>query len=110
MTVLEKENTTLQKEVTKLRKTVEVKEVCLDENLARKQQYEKEIERLNSETSTLTAQLEKLQEFEQKATELISQASVHSETIATLQQDLINEKVNIITIQVDFYVKLGVTG
>ncbi|XP_066138737.1 girdin [Euwallacea fornicatus] len=94
VTGLEKENTTLQKEVLKLKGVVEEKEVSLDKNLEEKLNYEKDIEKLSSETSILMAQLEKLQEFEQKATELISQASVHSETIATLQKDLIAEKVN----------------
>lgn len=39
-------------------------------------------------------QIEKLQEFDQKCQELILQASIHAETISTLQKDLINEKVN----------------
>lgn len=42
----------------------------------------------------MTIQIEKLQEVEQRAQELISQASIHAETIATLQKDLINEKIN----------------
>lgn len=39
------------------------------------------------------AQIDKLQEYEQKAQELLSQAAVYTETIATLQKDLISEKV-----------------
>lgn len=93
VTSLEKENTSLQKEVSKLKEVMEEKEVILDKNNEEKQKHEKEIQKLHLETSNLVAQIEKLQEFEQKATELISQASVHSETIATLQRDLVNEKV-----------------
>lgn len=44
------------------------------------------------ENETITSQLEKLQEFEQKAQELISQTAVYTETITTLQNDLVSEK------------------
>lgn len=44
------------------------------------------------ENENVTSQLEKLQEFEQKAQELISQTAVYTETITTLQNDLVSEK------------------
>lgn len=68
--------------------------MTLDEHAVERSKQEKEIQRLNIEHQNLTAQIEKLIEFEQKTQELISQASIHAETIATLQKDLINEKVN----------------
>ncbi|KAL1500867.1 hypothetical protein ABEB36_006292 [Hypothenemus hampei] len=90
---LEKDNGGLQKEVARLRHQLETKEIALDKHLQEKENQLKEIEQLRNGVSALKAQLEKLQEFEQKATELISQASVHQETITALQKDLINEKV-----------------
>lgn len=45
------------------------------------------------ETENANNQLEKLQEFEQKAQELLSQVAVYTETISALQKDLVSEKV-----------------
>lgn len=55
---------------------------------------EKEILRLTKENENVTMQIEKLQEYEQKAQELISQTAVFTETITTLQKDLICEKLS----------------
>lgn len=93
VTSLEKENVGLQKEVAKLREVIETKEVTLDRNAEEKEKYEREIQKLNVDTTNLVVQIEKLQEFERKSTELISKASVYAETIADLQKDLISEKV-----------------
>uniref|UniRef100_A0AAR5PBE8 HOOK N-terminal domain-containing protein n=1 Tax=Dendroctonus ponderosae TaxID=77166 RepID=A0AAR5PBE8_DENPD len=93
VTSLEKENANLLKEVAKLREVIETKEVTLDKNVEEKQKYEREIKKLNADTTNLVVQIEKLQEFERKSTELISKASVYAETIADLQKDLISEKV-----------------
>ncbi|KAJ8919185.1 hypothetical protein NQ315_012173, partial [Exocentrus adspersus] len=94
VTSLEKENLNMQKEIAKLKEVVEAKDVILDQNVEKNSKQEKEIQRLAKERSELSIQIEKLQEVEQKAQELISQASVHAETLATLQKDLINEKIN----------------
>lgn len=66
----------------------------MDQHVVESSKKEKEITKLSKENTNLLIQIEKLQEFEQKSQELISQASIHAETIATLQRDLINEKVN----------------
>ncbi|KAJ8965737.1 hypothetical protein NQ317_003866 [Molorchus minor] len=66
VSALEKENLGLQKEVSKLREIVEI--------------YQ-----FNWRNS---------RNLNKKTQELLSQASIHAETIATLQKDLINEKVN----------------
>lgn len=68
--------------------------MILDQNVEKNAKQEKDLQRLHKECSSLTIQIEKLQEVEQRAQELISQASIHAETIATLQKDLINEKIN----------------
>lgn len=49
---------------------------------------------MRKENENTSMQLEKLQEFEQKAQELLCQAAIHTETISTLQKDLISEKVS----------------
>lgn len=68
--------------------------MSLDEHASMAAQQEKEITRLTKEYENVTAQLERLQECEQKATELISQTAVYTETISTLQKDLISEKLS----------------
>lgn len=69
------------------------KDVNIDQQVERCRKQEKEIERLLRETETVNSQLEKLQEFEQKTQELLSQVAVYTETISTLQKDLVSEKV-----------------
>ncbi|KAB0801717.1 hypothetical protein PPYR_03903 [Photinus pyralis] len=90
---LEKENANMHKDITKLKHTIEEKDVTLDQFSVNSEKQAKEISELCKEKTTSTAQIEKLQEYEQKAQELLSQAAVYTETIATLQKDLISEKV-----------------
>ncbi|KAL3278427.1 hypothetical protein HHI36_013749 [Cryptolaemus montrouzieri] len=92
--VLEKENGGLQKEIIKLKETIESKDVTLDQQVEKTTVLEKEIETLTKENSEVLIQLEKLQQCEKKTRELLSQATIHSETISTLQKDLVAEKVN----------------
>ncbi|CAH0552574.1 unnamed protein product [Brassicogethes aeneus] len=94
ISALEKENGGMQKEVSKLKELVEVKDVTLDKEIEKNNKYEKDLLKLTKENQNIITQLEKLQEFEQKAQELLSQFSIHTETISTLQKDLVNEKVN----------------
>lgn len=93
ITNLEKENSSLQREILKLKELVEERDVSIDQQTEKCQKQEKEIERLLKETESVNNQLEKLQEFEQKTQELLSQAAVYTETISTLQKDLVSEKV-----------------
>lgn len=90
---LEKENANLQREIQKLKELMEMKDVSIDQQMEKCQKQEKEIERLMKETESVNLQLEKLQEFEQKTQELLSQVAVYTETISTLQKDLVSEKV-----------------
>ncbi|CAG9818185.1 unnamed protein product [Phaedon cochleariae] len=93
VSVLEKENTTMSKEITKLKKTIEAKDVIVDQAVEKSCKQEKEIQRLNDKNLNLSSQIERLQDIEKKSQELISRASINSETISTLQKDLITEKV-----------------
>ncbi|RZC34637.1 Daple [Asbolus verrucosus] len=92
--ILEKENLNMQKEIVKLKEMLEIKDVKLDEEMEKYKKQEKEIQRLMKEIESSLSQVEKLQEFEHKVQELLSQTSVYTETITTLQKDLITEKLN----------------
>lgn len=67
--------------------------MSLDQYIAKCEKQKREISQLHKDNANSLAQIEKLQEYEQKAQELLSQAAVYTETIATLQKDLISEKV-----------------
>ncbi|XP_074039067.1 protein girdin [Leptinotarsa decemlineata] len=92
--VLEKENSTMSKEIAKLKEIIETKDVIMDQNIETSSKQEREIKRLNKENENLLEQIEKFQDLEKKSQELMSQSSVLAETISTLQKDLINEKVS----------------
>ncbi|XP_049872218.1 protein Daple isoform X2 [Pectinophora gossypiella] len=94
LTYSEKESHNLQREVNKLREAVEEKDVSLDKFSTEIELKKKEIERLSRELEISQNMICKLQDLEQKAQELKSQKKVDSETIQTLQKDLILEKVN----------------
>lgn len=91
---LEKETTSVQKDVTKLKELLETKDVIIDEKSTTIDRHEKDITRLVRDNENINTQLEKLQEFEQKAQELLSQTAVYTETITTLQNDLVSEKLS----------------
>lgn len=94
LTYSEKEIHNLQREVNKLREAVEEKDVLLDKITTEIELKKKEIERLSRELEISLNTTCKLQDFEQKTQELKSQKKIDSETIQTLQKDLISEKVN----------------
>ncbi|XP_056644137.1 girdin isoform X2 [Diorhabda sublineata] len=90
---LEKENMNMNKDIGKLKEALEVKDVIVDQHMEKIEKQEKDIERLTKDNEELIAQIDKFLELEKKAQELLSQVSVNTETISTLQKDLINEKV-----------------
>lgn len=94
LTYSERDTHNLQREVSKLRESVEEKDVNLDKLTSEIEIKKKEIERLVKEQELNRNQINKLQDLEQKTQELKSQKKVDSETIQTLQKDLISEKVN----------------
>ncbi|KAF5288120.1 hypothetical protein FQA39_LY15507 [Lamprigera yunnana] len=90
---LEKENSNMAKDIIKLKQAIEKNDVNLDHYFIKCEKQEKEILELLKEKESSITQIDKLQEYEHKAQELLSQAAVYTETIATLQKDLISEKV-----------------
>lgn len=94
LTYSEKETHNLQREVTKLREAVEEKDVTLDTITTEIELKNKEIERLTRQIEINQSLSSRLQDLEQKTQELKSSKKVDTETIQTLQKDLILEKVN----------------
>lgn len=94
LTYSERDTHNLQREVNKLRETVEEKDVILDKLATEIELKKKELERLNKELELNHSITNRFQDLEQKTQELKSQKKVDSETIQTLQKDLITEKVN----------------
>lgn len=94
LTYSEKESHNLQREVNKLREAIEEKDVTLDTITTEIELKNKEIERLARQIDINQSLSNKLQDLEQKTQELKSQKKVDTETIQTLQKDLISEKVN----------------
>ncbi|PZC72236.1 hypothetical protein B5X24_HaOG211677 [Helicoverpa armigera] len=94
LTYSERDTHNLQREVNKLREAVEEKDVSLDKLTTEIELKKKELERLSRELEINHIMSSKLQDLEQKTQELKSQKKVDSETIQTLQKDLITEKVN----------------
>lgn len=94
LTYSERDTHNLQREVNKLRETVEEKDVTLDKLATEIELKKKELERLGRELELNHSITSRFQDLEQKTQELKSQKKVDSETIQTLQMDLISEKVN----------------
>ncbi|XP_041979739.1 girdin [Aricia agestis] len=94
LTYSEKETHNLQREVYKLKEAVEEKDVQLDTITTDIELKNKEIERLTRQIEINQTLSSRLQDLEQKTQELKSHRKVDTETIQTLQKDLISEKVN----------------
>lgn len=94
LTYSERDTHNLQREVNKLREAVEEKDVSLDKLTTEIELKKKELERLSKELEINQSITSRFKELEQKTQELKSQKKVDSETIQTLQKDLISEKVN----------------
>lgn len=94
LTYSERDTHNLHREVNKLREAVEEKDVSLDKHTTEIELKKKEIERLAKELEISLNITNRVKDLEQKAQELKSQKKVDSETIQTLQKDLISEKVN----------------
>lgn len=90
---LEKDIVNLHKEVENLKELLEMKSMDVDQRTDKITILERQVETLIKQKRELMEQVGKLQDCERKAQELLSQAAVHSETITTLQRDLVTEKV-----------------
>jgi hypothetical protein len=92
ISLLEKENVTMQKDVVKLKESLESKDVQLDAEVEKSKKQDRDVQKLTKDAENLRSQIEKLQDFEHRSQELTLQTSVYEETIATLQKDLVSEK------------------
>ncbi|KAG7465787.1 hypothetical protein MATL_G00157300 [Megalops atlanticus] len=91
----EKERKQLEKEARRLRQQLEVKEAALDESALRLAGLEKEAGATNKELSRLKEATGKLKELEWENKELQKQATIDKRTLATLREDLVNEKLKV---------------
>ncbi|KAJ6636380.1 Protein Daple [Pseudolycoriella hygida] len=87
---MERETVALSKEVTKLRENIEKKDVTIDRQSSELEVKEKLVQSLNNQVESSSVNLERLQELETKNTELVSQIAINTETISTLQRDLVS--------------------
>lgn len=87
---MERETVALTKEVTKLRENIEKKDVIIDSKSSELEVKEKLVHNLNKQVESSTLNQERLQELETKNSELLSQIAIDTETISTLQRDLVS--------------------
>ena len=66
----------------------------MDELNERCEKLGNEIAKISREKENCNVQIEKLQECESKMREILSQSEIYSETISTLQKDLVSEKLD----------------
>ena len=91
---LERENQNIQRELVKLRESVEAKDVALDQFANERASQEKEKRRLAKDLEKSEVQIARLRELERESQELASRAAVDGETLAALQSDLVTQKLN----------------
>ncbi|XP_051722992.1 protein Daple [Ctenopharyngodon idella] len=91
----EKEKKQLEKEARRLRQQLEAKEAALEENCLRLASMEKEGTALNKELSRLKEAAGRLKELEREYKDLQKQATIDKKTLATLREELVNEKLRV---------------
>ncbi|XP_067894646.1 protein Daple isoform X2 [Heterodontus francisci] len=89
---LEKDKKTLDRENKRLRQQVELKDTILDENSLKLSSMEKEKRTLEKEVGKFKETTNKVKELEVDNKELFKQATINKRTLATLREDLVNEK------------------
>ncbi|XP_048841005.1 protein Daple-like isoform X2 [Brienomyrus brachyistius] len=87
-----KERRQLEKEARRLRQQLEVKETALEEGMLRTACLEKEGRLREKELNYLRETSAKVKELESENKELQKQATIDRRTLATLREDLVNEK------------------
>ncbi|XP_030641772.1 protein Daple [Chanos chanos] len=92
---VEKEKKQLEKDARRLWQQVEVKETALEENALKVASMEKESTAVNKELTRLRESAGKLKELERENKELQKQATIDKRTLATLREDLVNEKLKV---------------
>uniref|UniRef100_A0A8C1GAC5 Coiled-coil domain containing 88C n=1 Tax=Cyprinus carpio TaxID=7962 RepID=A0A8C1GAC5_CYPCA len=92
---VEKEKKQLEKETRRLKQQLEVKETALEENCLRLTSMEKESTALNKELGRLKEAAGRLKELERENKDLQKQATIDKKTLATLREELVNEKLRV---------------
>ncbi|MFT7801680.1 protein Daple-like isoform X1 [Arapaima gigas] len=93
--VSEKARKQLEKEARRLRQQLDVKEAVLDESSLRVANLEKESSALNKELDRLKEAAGRMKDLEWENKELQKQATIDKKTLATLREDLVNEKLKV---------------
>ncbi|XP_062862903.1 protein Daple [Trichomycterus rosablanca] len=91
----EKERKQLEREARRLRQQLEVKEAALEENLLKLSSMEKEGMAMNKELTRLQDTAGRVKELEKENKELQKQVTIDKRTLATLREDLVNEKLRV---------------
>ncbi|XP_055989632.1 protein Daple [Sorex fumeus] len=89
---LEKDKKLLEKENRRLWQQVELKDAVLDDNAAKLSAAERDCRALDKELARCRDAADRLRELEQDNRTLSQQVTVHSRTLATLRDDLVQEK------------------
>lgn len=109
ISMMEKENGNLLKDVTKLRESLETKDVLLDENGAVINNKDREIQNLARELEDKLSEVERVKDLEQQNNELASQRQRDLETISTLQENLVSSELEMNKVKQGLQ-KLGLNG
>lgn len=91
--MVEKENVNMNKELTKTKENLEKKDILVDENNEILKKQDNELRQLNRELEVATQQIVKIQEIDKKNQELISQNKIDTETISTLQREMVTDTI-----------------
>ncbi|XP_076777514.1 protein Daple isoform X2 [Arvicanthis niloticus] len=89
---LEKDKKLLEKETRRLWQQVELKDAVLDDSAAKLSAAEKESRALDKELARCRDAASKLKELEKDNRDLTKQVTVHTRTLTTLREDLVQEK------------------
>ncbi|KAI4873321.1 hypothetical protein NFI96_029069, partial [Prochilodus magdalenae] len=91
----EKERRQLEKEAHRLRRQLEAKEAALEESSLRFSSMEKESTAMNRELMRLREAAGRVKELEKDNKDLHKQVTIDKRTLATLREDLVNEKLRV---------------
>ncbi|XP_060037185.1 protein Daple isoform X3 [Erinaceus europaeus] len=89
---LEKDKKLLEKETRRLWQQLELKDAVLDDSAAKLAAAEKESRALDKELARCRDAVGKLRELERDNRDLTKQVTVHTRTLTTLREDLVQEK------------------
>uniref|UniRef100_UPI003AAA385B girdin n=1 Tax=Centroberyx gerrardi TaxID=166262 RepID=UPI003AAA385B len=90
--VLERDKRQLEKENRRLRQQAEIQEATLDNSNVRMASLEREMRFLGKEVESLRETAERVKGLERDNRELTKQAAIDQRTLATLREELVNEK------------------